>query len=982
MLRSILAAMLPLVAFSALHAQRPVQEASRASVTFMKDRKRTPDQRWQAELRQRAPWQDFLAAHPRWRVEFNEWNHKPHRAYGPPIATSGATSVERATNFLQHQLAEMDVPLAELEFREPYVTAKHTYVHFGQRHEGREVLFAHGMVKLDQQGRVICFGLDVENMGQANASPIVEETAAIAAASAGLSDVLSTDASAGLAWLPVPAFRSMEHHLVHQVEVRTGGHGTPGRWHCLVDATDGRLLYRHNEVMTEDLSGNDAGADVTITGTVSMNPLQPTSEQAMRNLAITLGAQDFTTDANGFAASGLAGPVNYNAPLSGDWSIVATAGTTPSLTGSLLEGANAVSFDGDATLQERSAYFHVNNIHDHMKDVLPTFTGMDLPLPTNVDLFTDNCNAFYDGSSINFYAEANNCYSLAIIADVPYHEYGHGINHTFYAATGNSYNNGGMDEGYADVWALSLTLEPVLAAGYQISNTTSFIRRYDENKKVYPVDITGEVHADGEIIAGAWWDTYLQLGNDMEHTMQLFAEAYPGVQAVAPDGQEGQAFRDVLIDVLQADDDDGNLINGTPNGAAISEAFRIHGITLLAGFDIAHTPVAAVATSTPITLTATATVDALFDQYVQGVQVKYRVNTGPWQSMMMTNTGGDNYEAQLPEQPVGTVIAYYIGLLDISNVLSSETPTGAAQPDPNLPNYILVGYDLERTEDVDSQNELGNWQLGMPGDNNSTGTWELFDPNPTFSTVDGSIIQTDLQHTPGGEYCFFTGNGFDSSTPGENDVDGGKTTLQSFPIDLSGYENPTFTLWRWYTNSPPGGANPGQDWWYVQVTANGNDWVFVENTRTDERDWRRLAFRVQDYVTPTSTFAIRFIASDSTHLGQNLDGGSLVEAAVDDIQLWDNSAVGIEEQNAASSMSVYPDPAADHVNVTFRSGSKGTMGMRILDAAGREVRATMKMPAAEILRSRIDVSDLAPGGYIMDLRWESGAVRRPFTIVR
>ncbi len=982
MLRSILAALLPLCAFSAVHAQRVDDHAPRAAVTFFKDRKRTPDQRWQAELRQRGPWRNFLAAHPRWRVEFNEWNQKPHRAYGPPITTTGATALDRATNFLQGQLAEMNVPMEELVMREPYVTGKHTYVHFAQRHEGRDVLFAHGMVKLDQQGRVICFGLDVENMENASATPLIDEAAAVTAASAGLMDITATDASAGLAWLPVPAFRSMEHHLVHQVVVSTGAHGTPARWRCLVDAADGRLLYRHNEVMTEDLSGNDAGADVTITGTISMNPLQPTSQQAMRNLALTVGGQPFTTDDNGFAASGLTGPVSYNAPLAGDWSIVATAGNTPTLTGSLLEGANAVNFNGVATLQERSAYFHVNNIHDHMKAVLPSFTGMDSPLPTNVDLFTDNCNAFYDGSSINFYAEANDCYSMATIADVPYHEYGHGINDKFYQSVGEAFVNGGMGEGYADVWAFSITLDPVLALGFTISNPASFIRRYDANKKVYPVDITGEVHADGEIIAGAWWDTYLQLGNDMEHTMQLFAEAYPGVQAVAPDGQEGQAFRDVLIDVLQADDDDGNLINGTPNGIAISEAFRIHGITLLAGFDIEHTPILTAAGSTPITLTATAPVDALFDQYVQGVQVKYRVNTGAWQSMMMTDMGGDNYEAQIPGQPVGTVIAYYVGLLDISNVLSSETPTGAAQPDPNLPNYVLVGYDLERTEDVDSHNELGNWQLGMPGDNNTTGTWELFDPDPTFSTVDGSIIQTGDQHTPGGEYCFFTGNGFDPNTPGENDVDGGKTTLQSYPIDLSGYENPTFTLWRWYTNSPPGGANPGQDWWYVQVTANGNDWVFVENTRTDDRSWRRLAFRVQDHVTPTSTFAMRFIASDSTHLGQNLDGGSLVEAAVDDIQLWDNTTVGIEELSGASAMSIYPDPANDHVNLMFRSRSKEVLQLHILDASGREVRTTSIAGNGGVLRSRVDVSSLAPGGYIMDLRWQGGAARKPFTVLR
>ena len=36
---------------------------------------------------------------------------------------------------------------------------------------------------------------------------------------------------------------------------------------------------------------------------------------------------------------------------------------------------------------------------------------------------------------------------------------------------------------------------------------------------------------------------------------------------------------DVLPDVLQADDDDDDLLNGTPHASAIIEGFAMHGIT-------------------------------------------------------------------------------------------------------------------------------------------------------------------------------------------------------------------------------------------------------------------------------------------------------------------------------------------------------------------------------------------------------------------
>ena len=43
--------------------------------------------------------------------------------------------------------------------------------------------------------------------------------------------------------------------------------------------------------------------------------------------------------------------------------------------------------------------------------------------------------------------------------------------------------------------------------GWDLVDPTISVRRYDQDRKVYPQDLVGEVHADGEIIAGAFWDT-------------------------------------------------------------------------------------------------------------------------------------------------------------------------------------------------------------------------------------------------------------------------------------------------------------------------------------------------------------------------------------------------------------------------------------------------------------------------------------------
>ncbi|MBK8366850.1 MAG: hypothetical protein IPL10_05380 [Bacteroidetes bacterium] len=145
-------------------------------------------------------------------------------------------------------------------------------------------------------------------------------------------------------------------------------------------------------------------------------------------------------------------------------------------------GTNTYSFNANANIRELSAYYHVNIIHDYMKTKFPSFTDMDNALITNVDV-AGTCNAFYNGVSINFYALGGGCNSLAQVGDVVYHEYGHGINDKFYQSQGASFDNGAMGEGYADIWALGITQSPILGIGFDDTDPTVLVRRYDIKKK-------------------------------------------------------------------------------------------------------------------------------------------------------------------------------------------------------------------------------------------------------------------------------------------------------------------------------------------------------------------------------------------------------------------------------------------------------------------------------------------------------------------
>ncbi len=957
--------------------------AQHGEIRLIKEPIRAADMQRQEQLQADQAWQAFTTAHPGWHVEFNETSGTPHRAFGPGIPVSGTSPEQKAQAFISSELERFGVTPGDLVVHPPIKADLHTYLHYTQEMEGLPVIGGHVMVKLDSQQRVIAFGADVFTPTGTSAIPSVGAGAATASAMYGLEDVQSSDVQ-GLKWLPVPGLQDIR--LVHEVVVTGGPDGHPYAYVCWVDAHSGELLRRVDRIVNHQHGPSmeeDAGADAQVDANVLADgPLQPEVTVGLGHLRVNIGGNYHYTDASGLLTSGITGPVSATLELRGRWSHVRTGTTTPSVTTTLQEGANTVNFNSAANVRQRTAYYAVNQVHDHVNAVLPGYTGMDFMLQTNVDVSGGDCNAYYDGASINFYPQANGCRSFATVPDVVYHEYGHGINDNYYSDMGSNFTNGAMNEGYADVWAFTITANPVLAHGYMLADPNSSIRRYDLAPKVYPVDLIGEVHSDGEIIAGAWWDLYRLSGHDMALTLALFAEAYPGLQAATFNGNEGVAYRDVLIDVLQADDDDGDITNGTPNGDVIVEAFALHGITLLSNVTFAHTPVEAAPATEQITIAANVAISFPFSNYLNGVRAFYRINnTGAWNSVLMTNAGGSSYTAQIPAQPIGTVVAYYLALEDINGQTSSVLPKGAAQAEPNLPYYILVGLDLEATEDVDAVNQLGTWTTGLPSDNATSGQWVQTIPMPSYGTFGdpSTMVQPGYQHTPGGDLCWVTGNAASSSSAlGENDVDGGTTTVISGNIDLTGYTNPVFTYWRWYTNNPPSGANPNADWWQVYISNNGGtSWVPVEDTRTGDRSWRRHAFRVQDLLPPTATVRLKFHASDSIRPGQYLDGGSLVEAALDDVQLWDNvvDETSIDE-HAEGRIGLYPDPARDMVNVELLP-SQGRVRLDVLDLAGRVVLSPASGPGPV----RFSIAHLAEGQYILRAISPEGSASRRFTVV-
>jgi len=245
---------------------------------------------------------------------------------------------------------------------------------------------------------------------------------------------------------------------------------------------------------------------------------------------------------------------------------------------------------------------------------------------------------------------------------------------------------------------------------------------------------------------------------------------------------------------------------------------------------------------------------------VGGVQLQYRMDPGSsFSSLPASLLAGTTWTATLPGPACGDQPEWFFSTTD-QGCGFFQTATSSAE----------VGTS---TLEVDDALELATgWTVGAPGDAATTGVWVHGNPN-------GTAAQPEDDHSPSGSNCWFTGQGAVGGGLGDNDVDGGATTLRSPLLDLTGIADPHVGYWRWFSNNAGSGAN--EEVFVVSVSNNGGgSWTTVETVGPigpeSSGGWFQHEFRVADFVAPTASVQLRFVAQDT-------GSGSLVEAAIDDL---------------------------------------------------------------------------------------------------
>ncbi|MCK5833572.1 hypothetical protein KAH81_07875 [bacterium] len=417
-----------------------------------------------------------------------------------------------------------------------------------------------------------------------------------------------------------------------------------GLWRVIVDGQSGSIISISNELRTAEHSGNVYGK---YHSEFKDDPLETSAWEFAR---VTLNTIPIYTDISGNWATDIsAATPTYSTSHYGRYAHVDNDAGSEALynVASFTSPFNHSWTTSSSPDDEMNAYYHVNVIHNYVKDTLG-FSSMDYSMPVTVNYSGMDDNANWDGYGINFGGGATIFYDMVLFCDVIYHEYTHGVTHNIYPSSALPYSgqSGAIDEALSDYFACSKTENPLMGDGGLYRSGTAFMRRVN-GPKVFPGDFYGEVHADGEIISACWWPIREELGRYFTDSLvHLSRFLYP------------EDFEEFFWATVNIDDDDGNIYNGTPNGRLIYESYYAHGIGPGFNIEVNHRALNNTEDTTG-TYRVEATFNATLGVAADSIGVFWRVDSGPWSYLSMADVFGV-FKAYVPAQRRGSTIDYYI----------------------------------------------------------------------------------------------------------------------------------------------------------------------------------------------------------------------------------------------------------------------------------------------------------------------------------
>ncbi|HYV86339.1 MAG TPA: hypothetical protein VFB49_10535 [Patescibacteria group bacterium] len=683
----------------------------------------------------------------------------------------------------------------------------------------------------------------------------------------------------------VPWAGGASWRLAWRVSFRRAGEAAT--WTGDVDARSGEVL-----------SFYDANRYARVTGGV--HPRDPNDAEVVRPLTnvriYTAPGSQNTGDAGTFSYIG--GPA-FTA-LDGTYFRVQCSGCdspnrafafTDRGTGDLELGTGGVDQfgNGSSTQADRDAFFHQNRVRALAKKYL-AISWLDSTVVSTVNE-DDVCNAFWDGSTTNFFRSGGGCNNTGTISDVMYHEWGHGLDQN------TNLGDGGTGEATGDITAMHVTHDSRIGPYFDV--TGSPVRDVESSHVGYvakpsalstfclicaPGQCTNgtaygyEVHCEGEIYGQTEWDlakalaAKLGFNTGWQTLERIYFTSMPQSNTMVP-----TAAQSAYSAYLAADDDNGNLADGTPHCREIYDAFNAHEI---AGTPCAADSPACVPPAQPSLTITPGHGKAVLDWTTSPGATSYvvlRADFAPDQAYIALGTvsPGTHFE-DLTVQP-GVTYWYVVEARNASGCRSTieNAIAGAALPDAR-PFLASIGVD-----DVPAGNRSG---FADPGESidltlalrNATPSGNAAALQGTLSSGNSDVAVTIPSASYGAVATGATASGTayraalaTDLTCGESlpftlsltDGGGGAATSASFPV-LVGQRSSV----RYFEDFE--GAAPGWTTSAGSPAATGGLWVVGDPNGT--------SYQPENDADPSPGTRCLFTGTNATDSGGDVDGGETI----------------------------------------------------------------------------------------------------------
>jgi len=501
--------------------------------------------------------------------------------------------------------------------------------------------------------------------------------------------------------------------LAYVAEVETGNKflGTFEKYRYIVDATNGLILHTDNLI----LHNVDGQVTANVTQGSAADECEIELPVPMQYAKVTGGGQTTYADVDGYyelPTSG-GGNVTVSSGVEGRWFYVNNEGGSDSSisedtsTNSTLNIYHNQANNDEFYRAEVNSYVESNIVRDFTLYYNPTYPTIhdQENFTINVNL-NSSCNAFYDGSSINFYRNTGGCNNTAFSVIV-HHEYGHHLVNV--AGSGQ----GEYGEGFSDVMGVLITGEHKLAIGFYEGDCNDGIRDAENDCQYQSSGCSScgsGIHACGQLISGCVWDIREQLkflpgGLDTLNNICVNSILM----------HSGTSIDEAIaIDFLTLDDNDGDIGNGTPHYQQIASGFNAHNIDVpQLDFLNYNFPDGLPSQVLPGQI---ATID--FEVYA-GIEepdtdevylmVEENGSTTPYPA---THLGGDDFSVSFPAFDCGDVVRYYFKTTGQNGTVVYEPLSAPAN------KYSIAVGTIDESVMIDQ-----NFDDGLPSDWSASGLW-------------------------------------------------------------------------------------------------------------------------------------------------------------------------------------------------------------------------------------------------------------------